>query len=130
MAHRAINRVLLSFVILRSVILNQMTSDAFRWGVQYRSFVAGRALSNTSMSAGELKASRGVIERRWLPSGRGMAGLALNRDACSRVIWILGSGEVRGVASVTVSRSTGEACGVALGTGCGSMNTRQREVRG
>ena len=109
MAHRAINRVLLGFVILRSVILNLVARDAIGWGIEYGSLVARRALGNTGVSAGELKASRGVIERRWLPSGRGMAGLALNRDACSGVIWILGSGEVRGMAGVTIRWSSGEA---------------------
>ena len=39
-AHRAINRVLLGFMVFCSVILNLMTSDAIRWGVEYRSLVA------------------------------------------------------------------------------------------
>ena len=39
-AHRAINRILLGFMIFGAVILNLMTSDAIRWGVEYRSLVA------------------------------------------------------------------------------------------
>ena len=39
-AHRAVYRVLLGFVILRSVILNLMTSDAIRWGIEDCSFMA------------------------------------------------------------------------------------------
>ena len=39
-AHRAVNRVLLGFMVFCSVILNLMTSDAIRWGVEYRSLVA------------------------------------------------------------------------------------------
>ena len=124
MAHDAIDWILLSFVILRSVILNLMTSDAISWGVQYRSFVAGRALSNTSMSAGELKASRGVIERRWLPSGRGVARLALYRYASGNVVRIYGSGIVGGVAGVTIPRRSCKTRSMALGAGGSSMNTR------
>ena len=39
-AHRAVNRVLLGLMIFRPVILNLVTSDAIRWGVEYRSLVA------------------------------------------------------------------------------------------
>jgi hypothetical protein len=78
-AHRAINRINLGFMIFCAVILNLMTGDTFRWGVQYSSFVAGRALGNSRMSTGQLKSSGGVVKGRWLPSGRSMASLALNR---------------------------------------------------
>ena len=33
------------------------------------------------------------------------------------------------MASITVSWSSSKACGVALGTGSGTMNTGKREVR-
>ena len=46
------------------------------------------------------------------------------------MIWILGSGVVCCVAGITICWSAGEACGVTLGTGGGSMNTSEREVRG
>ena len=39
MAHRAINRVLLRFMILRSVILNLVTGDAVGRGIEYRSLM-------------------------------------------------------------------------------------------
>ena len=70
-----------------------------------------------------------MVKRGGLPAGRSVTGLALNRDACSGVIWILGSGEVRGMAGVTIRWSSSEACGVALGAdGCG-MNAGQWEAR-
>ena len=78
MAHGAIYRVLLGFMILGSVILYLMTSDAISRGIEYCSLVAGRALGNSRVPASQFKASRSVIKGRWLPSGRGMAGLALN----------------------------------------------------
>ena len=40
MAHRAVNRVLLGFMILGSVILYLMTSNAIGWRIEYRSLVA------------------------------------------------------------------------------------------
>ena len=46
------------------------------------------------------------------------------------MVRVLRSGVVCGVAGVTSSWSSGEACGVALGTGRGSMNTGKREVCG
>ena len=78
-AHRAVDWVNLSLMIFRSVILNLMTSDAISRGIEYCSFVARRALGNSRVSAGQLKASGGVVKGRWLPSGSSMAGLALNR---------------------------------------------------
>ena len=124
MAHRAINRVLLGFVVFCSVILNLMAGDAIGWRIEDRSFVAGRALSNTSMSAGELKASGGMVERRWLPSGRGVARLALYRYASGNVVRIYGSGIVGGVAGVTIPRRSCKTRSMALGAGGSSMNTR------
>ena len=52
MAHGAIYRVLLGFMILGSVILYLMTSDAISRGIEYCSFVARRALGNSRVSAG------------------------------------------------------------------------------
>ena len=77
-AHGAINGVLLGLMIFCSVVLNLVTGDTIRWGIQYSSFVAGRALGNSRMSTGQLKSSGGVVKGRWLPSGRSMASLALN----------------------------------------------------
>ena len=77
-AHRAVNRVNLSFMILGSVILYLMTSNAIGWRIEYRSRVARGALGNSRVSAGQLKASRSMVKGRWLPSGRGMASLTLN----------------------------------------------------
>ena len=77
-AHRAIYRVLLGFMILGSVILYLMTSNAIGWRIEYRSLVARGALGNSRVSAGQLKASRSMVKGRWLPSGRGMASLTLN----------------------------------------------------
>ena len=88
-AHRAINRINLGFMIFCAVILNLMTGDTFRWGVQYSSFVAGRALGNTGVSTGQLKASGGVVERGGFPTGWGVASLALNRNAGCRVVRVL-----------------------------------------
>ena len=79
MAHGAINGVLQGFMILGSVILNLVTGNTIGWRIEYRSFVAGRALGNTGVSTGQLKASGGVVKGRWLPAGRGVASLALNR---------------------------------------------------
>ena len=78
-AHRAINRILLGFMIFGAVILNLMTSDAIRWGIEYRSLMTRGALGNSRVAASQLKSSRGMVERRWLPAGRGVASLALNR---------------------------------------------------
>ena len=78
MAHGAVNRVLLGFMILGSVILYLMTSNAIGWRIEYRSLVARGALGNSRVSAGQLKASRSMVKGRWLPSGRGMASLTLN----------------------------------------------------
>ena len=77
-AHGAVNRVLLGFMILGSVILYLMTSNAIGWRIEYRSLVARGALGNSRVSAGQLKASRSMVKGRWLPSGRGMASLTLN----------------------------------------------------
>ena len=78
-AHGAVNRILLGFVIFCSIILNLVTGNTIGWRIKYRSFVAGRALGNTGVSTGQLKASGGVVKGRWLPAGRGVASLALNR---------------------------------------------------
>ena len=51
-AHRAVNRILLGFMVFRPVILNLVTSNTIRWGIEYRSFVARRALGNSGVSAG------------------------------------------------------------------------------
>ena len=64
-----------------------------------------------------------MIKGRWLPSGWGVAGLALNGQSGSSMVRILSTSEVRCVAGVTIRWSAGKACGVALGTGRGSMNT-------
>ena len=79
MAHRAVNRELLGLMIFRPVILNLVTSNTIRWGIEYRSFVAGRALGNSGVSTGKLKSSGGVVKGRWLPADRGVASFALNR---------------------------------------------------
>ena len=78
-AHGAINGVLLGLMIFCSVVLNLVTGDTIRWGIQYSSFVAGRALGNSDVSAGQFKASCGMVERRWFPAGRRVANFALNR---------------------------------------------------
>ena len=78
-AHGAVNRVLLGFMILGSVILYLMTSNAIGWRIEYRSLVARGALGNSRVSAGQLKTSRCMIKGRWLPTGWGVASLALNR---------------------------------------------------
>ena len=78
-AHRAVNRVLLGLMVLRSVILNLMTSDAISRGIEYCSFVARRALGNSCMSAGQFKASSGMVKCCWLPASRRVTSLALNR---------------------------------------------------
>jgi hypothetical protein len=88
-AHRAVNRVNLSFMILGSVILNLVTGNTIGWRIQDRSFVAGRALGNTGVSTGQLKASGGVVERGGFPTGWGVASLALNRNAGCRVVRVL-----------------------------------------
>ena len=129
MAHRAINRVLLGFVILRSVILNLVARDAIGWGIEYGSLVARRALGNTGVSAGELKTSRGVIKGRGFPGSWSVARLALYGYSGCRMVRIYGSSIVGGVAGVTIRWSSREAGGVALGAdGCG-MNAGQWEAR-
>ena len=77
-AHRAVNRELLGLMIFRPVILNLVTSNTIRWGIEYRSLMTRGALGNSRMSAGQLKSGGGMVKRRWLPSGRGMASLTLN----------------------------------------------------
>ena len=77
-AHGAVNRILLGFVIFCSIILNLVTGNTIGWRIEYRSFVAGRALGNTGVSTGQLKASGGVVKGRRFPAGRGVASLALN----------------------------------------------------
>ena len=78
-AHGAVNRILLGFVIFCSIILYLMTSNAIGWRIEYRSLVARGALGNSRVSAGQLKTSRCMIKGRWLPTGWGVASLALNR---------------------------------------------------
>ena len=46
------------------------------------------------------------------------------------MVRVLGSSEVCGMARVAISWSTGEACGVALGTSGRGVNAGKREVRG
>ena len=77
-AHRAVNRILLGFMVFCSVILNLMTGDTIGWRIEYRSLMTRGALGNSRMSAGQLKSGGGMVKRRWLPSGRGMASLTLN----------------------------------------------------
>ena len=77
-AHRAVNRILLGFMVFCSVILNLMAGNTISRGVQYRSLMTRGALGNSRMSAGQLKSGGGMVKRRWLPSGRGMASLTLN----------------------------------------------------
>ena len=128
MAHGAINRVLLGFVIFRSVILNLVTGDAIRWGIEYRSLMTGGALGNSRVSAGQFKASRSMVKGRWFPSGWGVASFALNGYSGSRMVRIYGSGIVRSVASITISWCSGEACGVALGTFSCNMNADKWKI--
>ena len=52
MAHGTVNRILLGFVILRSVILDLVTSDAISWCIQYRSLMTRGALGNSCVTAG------------------------------------------------------------------------------
>ena len=61
-AHGAVNRVLLGLMIFRSVILYLMTSNAIGWRIEYRSLVARGALGNSRVSAGQLKASSGMVK--------------------------------------------------------------------
>ena len=77
-AHRAVNRILLSFMVLGSVILDLVASDAIRWGIEYRSLMARGALGNSVVSAGQFKASRGMVKGRGLPSNWSVARFALN----------------------------------------------------
>ena len=78
-AHQTVKRMLLRFMILRTVILNLMASDAITWRIQYRSLVTRGALGNPAMTTGNFKTGGGVIKCRRLPTGRGMASLALYR---------------------------------------------------
>ncbi len=78
MAHRAINRINLIFMIFRSVILYLVASDTISWGIEYRSLVTGGALRNSGVTARQLKASSGMVKGRGLPTGWSMASLALN----------------------------------------------------
>ena len=63
MAHGTVNRILLGFVILRSVILDLVTSDAISWCIQYRSLMTRGALGNSCVTAGQFKTSGGMVER-------------------------------------------------------------------
>ena len=78
-AHGAVNRILLGFVIFCSIILNLVTGNTIGWRIEYRSLVARRALGNSGVSTGQLKSSGGVVKGRWLPAGRRVASFALNR---------------------------------------------------
>ena len=51
-AHGAVNRILLGFVIFCSIILNLVTGNTIGWRIEYRSLVARGALGNTGVSAG------------------------------------------------------------------------------
>ena len=77
-AHGAINRVLLGLMIFRPVILNLVTSNTIRWGIEYRSLMTRGALGNSGVSASQFKASCSMVKARWLPTSRGMASHALN----------------------------------------------------
>ena len=104
MAHDAIDWILLSFVILRSVILDLVTSDAISWCIQYRSLMARGALGNSGVSAGQFKTSRGMVERRGFPGSWSVARLALYGYSGCRMVRIYGSSIVGGMAGVTIAR--------------------------
>ena len=61
-AHRAINRINLGFMIFCAVILNLMAGDTISWSIEYCSLVARGALGNSRVSAGQLKTSSGMVK--------------------------------------------------------------------
>lgn len=126
-AHLAILRILLGFVVAGIIILNLVAADTLRGGTHHAAFMAICTLCNAGVATRQNEAGAGMVECRWLPGGCIMAGFANRWQSRRCMIRNLGRAEIRTMAGITGGWRSAETRGVATAASHGGMRAGERK---